>query len=175
MKKLFTSVALLSALSTLQAQQVPDKPNPAKTETVIYKNASLTIRQGEDNDSINIYPKIDAGNIWVVQYSYQAPEYPQMTDDEYYESLMFQIAPPKGKRFVLKDVDLVKANTVFQKSCFCADRGYFKISKGTITGTRINSTTWKITATYTVPSKNGLSMGSLNKSFSSRFRIQSQK
>jgi hypothetical protein len=175
MKKIFTSVTLLFALSTLQAQQSPDKPNPAKTENVIYRNASLSIRQGEDNDSVNIYPKMGVGKMWVVQYSYQAPEYPQMTDDEYYESLMFQIAPPKGNRFVLKDADLVKANTVFQKSCFCADRGYFKISKGTISGTRINSTTWKITASYTVPSKNGLSMGPLTKNFTGRFRIQSQK
>ncbi|MFN6358799.1 MAG: hypothetical protein ACK4XL_08180, partial [Bacteroidota bacterium] len=76
MKNLFTSVALLFALVPLQAQQKPDKPNPAKTESVIFKNASLTIRQGEDNDSINIYPKMGTGNMWVVQYSYQAPEYP---------------------------------------------------------------------------------------------------
>ncbi len=175
MKKIIYTIALLFALVPLQAQQKPDKPNPAKTESIIFRNASLTIKQGEDNDSVNIYPKMGVGKMWVVQYSYLAPEYPQMTDDEYYESLIFQLAPPKGNRFMLKDEDLVKANTVFQKSCFCADRGYFKISKGAITGTRINNTTWKITANYVVPAKNGLSMGPISKSFSARFRIQTQK
>ncbi len=171
MKHMILLPALLAS-TLLLAQADRNKPNPSKTEAVILKSSSLTIKRGEESDSNNYYPQMNAGKMWVFQYSYTASEYPEITDDEYTESFSFQLAPPKGNSFRISGKGIAAANSIFQKSCFCADRGYFRIKEGTITGTKLNNSTWVVNVEITVPPKGDLSIGSIKKKFTTRYRIQ---
>lgn len=171
--KLVLSLCLALLTFAGQAQESPSKPNPARKEALIFRNSTLLLKQGDANDSLNFYPKMGKGSAWVFQYNYTAPEYPEMSDDEYFESFMFQIPQPKGTAFSLKGKDLAKANATFQKSCFCADRGYFRITEGSIVGKKINSNTWSVTVNIVIPAKNEQSAGAVKKKFTARYRIQS--
>ncbi len=170
MKLMLSASFILFTLAGI-AQEKPSKPNPAKTEAIIFRNSTLALNRGEANDSVNIYPKMSKGSMWVLQYNYQAPEYPEMSDDEYFESFTFQLSPPKTTSFVLKGASLAKANAVFQKACFCADRGYFIIKEGTVTGKKINNSTWLISVDIVIPPKGNLSSGAIRKKFTARYKI----
>jgi hypothetical protein len=140
MKYLF-SILFCLAIVTTQAQDKPKK-NPEIKRFVFQANTQITKRV---YDSIYFDIDYSKGNKWVFKFSHQFAEYPMISDDEYFESYEFEIDPPKGNRFTIKDGDFEKHQVIYNRSCFCPDAGLRNLVDGTITGKRIRGNTWLVT------------------------------
>lgn len=88
------------------------------------------------------------GDKLVFQYQYQRIQEVWRPDGYYYETLFFEIAANK-KRFSFKDEKLANAKLIIEQSCFCL-AGASKPIIGTLTGKKIDDTTWEVSldATY---------------------------
>ncbi len=87
--------------------------------------------------------KVVKGEKLVFKYSFSDEGNLNIADDEYYESILFQV--PKGvNEFVFKNKDLVEALVYFDSRCFCPSKDSLVISKGEITGKKVNEKEWEI-------------------------------
>lgn len=155
MKHLILALMLLPSL-LLQAQQPEPKANPAKRKYVYQKKTSLV---KHTYDSIYFDVQYEAGKNMVFKYMYRAQEQPMIADDEYFESLEFEIAPPKFNTFIIRSDDFEKHKVIFNRSCFCPDAGPRQLHSGTISGKRNPGGTWTISMNVMIeprPGKDGL-------------------
>ena len=130
-----------------------DKITPAKKTFEAKTNQAIVLK---DNGANGIYAEItDKSNSVMFEYKYIASQNDAMSDDEYTETLAFNIVPDKTGKFTLKGGDLQKAQGYFYKGCFCMDRGYMPIVDGIITGAKLSKTVWYVTINVTVKSKQG--------------------
>ncbi len=175
MNKILLSTLLLIGIANANAQGINNVPNPAKTETNVFKQSQIEIN--DDDENFNL--KVVNGEMWVFQYFHRFEEYPDVTDDERSEGFLFQIAPvflfQAGNSFEISGTQIEQAKTTFNKSCFCPDRGFFKITEGTITGIKLNDTTWEINADFIIPAKGELSAGAQKKTLTAIFYVKKDK
>lgn len=68
-----------------------------------------------------------------------------IADDEYYETIEFEMTPPKGNSFLITSDEFEKHKVIFNRSCFCPDAGPRQLYEGTIKGKRMLGSTWLIT------------------------------
>ncbi len=120
------------------------KLNPTSTTTKWVKNTKIELVYSQP-DSAGFAPELKPGKAIYFEYRRQHAEYADMTDDEKVEVIAFQIPETTKTSFMLKDKQLVNANAYYLLGCFCADRGFKPITKGTISGKKINANTWQIT------------------------------
>lgn len=133
---------LFILLSFIAQSQEKPKQN-AEIKRFVYQDNSSISKQIYDSIYFDI--GYDKGNKWVFKFSHQFAEYPMVSDDEYFESYEFEIDPPMGNRFTIKDGDFEKHKVIYNRSCFCPDAGPRQLVDGTITGKRIKGNTWLVT------------------------------
>lgn len=137
------SIGILFIMVAFVATAQQGKMNAAKNE---YKVLAAKTIQIKDNGANGIYAEIVEGDKSVFQYRYQSAEDPSMSDDELVEFYTFQVKPDKTGKFELTGNALTNSMPYYSRSCFCADRGYHKITGGKITGVKMTKTTWLIRA-----------------------------
>lgn len=114
-----------------------------------YQNKTLVI-SGE-NDSYMKYGTIESGNKLVFEYKYEAYDDKDVADDEYVETIMFEIDPTLDK-FAYLDDDLELIKAVYSKYCYCSfpdseDKNVAPV--GRITGRKIENDVWYIKVVVT--------------------------
>jgi hypothetical protein len=142
MKNLLIVLALLNItyLSAQVKSPKKEKVTPEIKTFKINKGSSIKLNQAD-----NIYFDYDVikGNKMVFDYNFKAKDRESVADDEYRERIVFQI-DSKTKSFVLTGDSLIAAKAYYTRSCFCLDRGNYKINGGSIKGKLINANTWKV-------------------------------
>ncbi|MBC5837911.1 hypothetical protein [Flavobacterium muglaense] len=97
------------------------------------------------------YGLVETGTNLVFEYRYDAVDKPEIADDEYGETIKFEINPTLSS-FSYSGTELSQINLVFTKYCYC----FFpktslkeKVPTGTLTGKKLSTTNWEITADLT--------------------------
>jgi|688.fasta_scaffold95158_2 hypothetical protein len=127
--------------------------NPGKHSTTWMQKQQIIFQYASDSGQFN--PEWKAGDNWLFEHRYSAPEYAEVADDEVSETFVWQIKPTTNKKIVLTGKDLIAANAYFLKSCFCLDRGYHKVTDGKITMIRMSNGFWKVDFEFELEAKNG--------------------
>ncbi len=164
-------VVVLFALISfgVQAQNNTEyqKFNPELKRFVYQKNLQINKNV---YDSIYFDVTYSAGKKWVFMYSYRSKEYERIADDEYFESIIFEIDPPKGNSFSIKTGSFEKSKVVFSRSCFCPDSGIRQLYEGSINGKKIGKNNWQITYDIQVEPRPGREGFSTNKKLKGIFK-----
>ncbi len=113
--------------------------NDSRKEYSFTENSQITL----DDNEPNPFTKIESGENLVFEYYFQKEDNEDIADDEYSESIIFEINPDL-EDFSYTDNELSSINTYFDKSCFCLIEGSIPIAKGTIQGNKIDNHTWEI-------------------------------
>jgi hypothetical protein len=142
MKNLLLILALLN-ITWLSAQvktTIKEKINPEIKTFKVNKQSSIKLNQAD-----NIYFDYDIikGKKLVFDYNFKAKDRESVADDEFRERIVFEL-DSKTKSFVLTGDSLLLAKAYFTRSCFCLDRGNYKINGGSIKGNLTKANTWKV-------------------------------
>lgn len=146
MKQLIIFTCLLWQFS-VQAQT--DSITPARISYEFFGNKTLNISLNEKK----IYPEMKDGKMVVFQYSKQHAENPEISDDELYESVQFEVDPTWNNFIFRKKLDLCKP--VYNFSCFCIGRGYYKPVSGYIKGKKLPNGNYLIEGDLTIKYETG--------------------
>ena len=160
---------LLSVVYTASAQTTQKGPkiNPEKKRFVYQSGSQITKRT---YDSIYFDLSYDKGNKLVFMYTFSAKESEGVADDEYFESIIFEITPPKGASFSIKTAQFEKAKVVYNRGCFCADAGLRQLYEGAITGKKIAPDTWHVSYDLMIEPRPGRSGLAVNKKLKGTFK-----
>ncbi len=143
MKKLLFIIALfnLSFLSAQVKSNLKEKIFPEIKTFKVLKNSAIKLNQA---DNIYFDYNIIKGNKLVFDYYYKAKDRESVADDEYNERIVFEMYSKSAASFVLTGDSILAAKAYYTRSCFCLDRGNYKINGGSILGKKINANTWKV-------------------------------
>lgn len=147
----FFNVILLCVWSLLAGAQ-GERMNPEKISYTFTKNKRIEWKGSEADRSF--YPEVQDGNMVVFTYTKQSAENPDMTDDEKSESIMFEVNPSWNSFIFIKKLPMSKAT--YNLGCFCAERGYFKISGGYIRGRKLANGHYFVEADAEITFSNGV-------------------
>jgi hypothetical protein len=142
MKNLLLIIALLN-INWLSAQvktSIKEKVIPEIKTFKVNKASSIKLNQA---DNIYFDYFIIKGNKLVFDYNYKAKDRESVADDEYKERIVFEL-DNNSKSFILTGDSLLGAKAYYTRSCFCLDRGNYKINGGSIKGKLIKPNTWKV-------------------------------
>lgn len=168
MKNALLLIGCLGAMQLL----AQDKMTPA-VKTFEAKTGKAIVLK--DNNANGIFADItDNDNSVMFEYRFTASQNDAMSDDEYTETVGFNIVPDKTGKFVLKGDDLKKAQGYFYKGCFCMDRGYAPIIGGTITGAKLTKTVWYVNINVQVKVKQGDNEQIITKKLKGKVNIVTQ-
>jgi hypothetical protein len=148
MKKLFVTFCTILSLNAF-AQTDTLTPEKITREFFLHQTIELKTNEGR------VVPEMKAGDKVVFQYSKQSSENPMVSDDEMFESVLFEANAEWNSFEYRKKMALSKAT--YQLGCFCVERGYFEIKKGYIKGKKLRNGTYLIEANVTFTFKNGQS------------------
>jgi len=141
MKKLLLIFSLFIMVSSAFAQTaVSDKVNPEIKTFRIYKNSTIVT---DVYDKSNFAFEIKSGNAMVFEYYFKAREYENVADDEFSEKIVFEFTP-KGRKFEINTADLKTTKVIYNRSCFCMDRGNYFADNVKIIGKRGCGKKWNI-------------------------------
>jgi len=113
--------------------------NDSRKEYSFTENSQITL----DDNKPNPFTKIESGENLVFNYYFQKEDNENIADDEYSESIIFEI-DPELEHFSYTDNELLSINAYFNKSCFCLINGSIPIIKGTIKGDKVDDLTWEV-------------------------------
>lgn len=140
MKK--TYLLLIFTLIVISCNE--DDSNQDEYTYSYFDKSELTINSRED--SFMKYGIIKSGENLVFEYRFDAYDEEQIADDEYSETIRFEI-DSKLDKFSYSGDELLSIKPVFTPYCFC----YFPQNesknvdpKGTISGEKISNNKWKI-------------------------------
>ncbi len=111
-------------------------------------------------DSIYFDANYSKGKKLVFLYTYKAKEYEMLADDEYFESIVFEINPPKGNSFMITPNQFESSKVIFNRSCFCPDAGNRQLYDGIISGKKGAKNIWVVSYDIQIeprPGREGLS------------------
>lgn len=148
-----TYIYILSLLITSFSAVAQPKLIPEQHECNWYSNQKL--ERVEQQGTINFHMERKAGTNWVFEYTHKAAEYAEVADDEKTITLGFEVSTNRTGKFTLKDDELSAANAYYMLGCFCANRGFHRVNKGTISGTRLSRDTWLITVNVEINTQRG--------------------
>jgi hypothetical protein len=142
MKNLLLVLALLNITFITAQVKAPlkEKVTPEKKTFKVKKGSSIKLTQA---DNIYFDYAITKGNKLVFDYNFKAKDREMVADDEYRERIVFELES-KTKSFVLTGDSLLAAKAYYTRSCFCLNRGNFKINGGSIKGKLIKANNWKV-------------------------------
>lgn len=150
-------ICLLAFVSTVQVVLAQENPqaemefNPEVKSYIFSKNSSVKLGPW-DNGYLPF--SFEKGKNWVFRYYFKSKEFKMVADDEYSETLAFQIPAQKGKSFQIKG-DLRKYKVVYSPSCFCRDAGARDVKSGFIKGKKVGKDKWEIELILMVPQRDG--------------------
>lgn len=124
---------------------MPDTPDDARElKFVFHENATLEITE-EDNGSEDgwITVEVIKGENLVFEYYYEKKDKEMIADDEFTESLYFEI-PTDLDSFLIDTEHLEEANAVYGIFCFCINAGFHRMPSGCIKGEKISESEWLI-------------------------------
>ncbi len=147
MKNLLLTISLF-ATTLVFAQN--DSINPERITYEFFSGKSIDIKKNEGS----IYPEMISGDKIVFQYSKQHAERPAISDDEMYESLLFEVDSTWKKFTFKKKMALSKAT--YQLGCFCIGRGYHIIDGGYIKGRKLTNGNYLIEADVFIKYETGV-------------------
>lgn len=114
-----------------------------------FDESELTLASSDD--SYMVYGSIESGENLVFEYIFEAHDEENIADDEYSETIRFEIDPTL-EQFSYSDDELLNIKTVFTQYCYC----YFALTDsknvnpiGTISGEKISENEWKININVT--------------------------
>jgi hypothetical protein len=134
---------------TLLAQTNESGINPASTSTIWFQNRNLKLL---DKSKQLQYYQITKGQNWVFQYTYKAADIAEITDDEFSESVIFELTQTSRNKIKQK-IAKTKHAFIYLKSCYCPDAGPMQILKGSIKAKKLNQHTWHVKIQFELPSK----------------------
>jgi hypothetical protein len=137
MKNLFLLISLL--IGTFVFAQ-NDSINPERVSYEFFSGKSIDIKKNEGS----IYPEMISGDKIVFQYSIQHAERPAISDDEMFESVLFEV-DSNWKKFTFKK-KMALSKATYQLGCFCIGRGYHVIDGGYIKGKKLTNGNYLIEA-----------------------------
>jgi hypothetical protein len=109
-----------------------------------FDKSELTITSGQD--SYMKYGSIESGENLVFEYRFVANDDKEIADDEYSETVRFEI-DSKLDKFSYSDDELLNIKAVFTKNCYCdfsLTESKIVNPKGTISGEKISNNEWEI-------------------------------
>ena len=128
----------------IQSSCSSDDSNQDLYKYTYFDESELTLTSSDD--SYMVYGIIESGENLVFEYFFEAHDEENIADDEYSETIRFEI-DPKLEQFSYSNDELLNIKTVFTQYCFC----YFALTesknvkpKGTISGEKISENEWKI-------------------------------
>jgi hypothetical protein len=124
-----------------QKKEQPMPVNPAFKRFIFEPNQQIVLKP---YDSLYFDIAYESGDYWVFKFDFKAQDVIAIADDEFSESIQFQIKPLKGNQFVLNEADFVAAKVIYSRSCFCRDSGPRLVQTGTITGKKLGRNKWLI-------------------------------
>ncbi len=132
---LFKSKARQDAQTLSMSLYQNTTQNSKDTTYTIFKNSTINIGNSAS---------IIEGKSNVFKYYHQSPNFQQtmQIDGGSAMTFLFEIAVLRDS-FVIKDSDLIKANTVYSLHCRCPPNVH-EISKGTITGNKLSNGDWNV-------------------------------
>jgi hypothetical protein len=102
----------------------------------------------EDIDD-KTFASIEEGDNLVFNYRFSASQNDLISDDEYGERIIFEIAA-NATSFNYTDDELALILPYFNQYCFCANTGSIQIIDGSINGSKSNGSNWGIDIDITV-------------------------
>lgn len=143
MKKILFIVALVCSFR-LAAQEEQDTLTPEQITYEYFTGQTIELKNNEGR----VYPEMKAGNKLVFQYSKRSAENPRISDDEMYESVVFEVDSSWKKFTFKKKLSLSKAT--YNLGCFCIGRGYYQVNSGTIKGRKLDNGNFYVEADLTI-------------------------
>jgi hypothetical protein len=132
MKTVFIILSLLVCLSCNSLknfEESPECPEGYNCEAEIIKETSILLL--EDTIGKNYVKLEDSDKYHTIKYTYGYQSPPQLADANYSEVVFFQI-PVDTDKLQLSGKEVITANFIIAKHCFCPDAGYEIINDGTI-------------------------------------------
>ena len=117
----------------------PETCKNGKCDFNLLANSAISIVE----DTMITQLEIISGSNIVFEYEYEANEKKNIADDEYFETILFEIHPD-STIFSFTDGDLQNVNAVFRRSCFCPLPFAVRIEKGTISGMQDENGKWSV-------------------------------
>lgn len=137
---LFFITLLLAHFSTF-SQDKKGEVIPADTSMKFYQNKELVLTPHDVID--NYYRvKIDSGDYYVFEFSYKRAQNTRIADDEYAETIYFQV-PVDSRNFSVEGDSIHSLKPVWNWECFCNKENY-KFVDGYIRGNKTGDNTWHI-------------------------------
>lgn len=154
MKTAFTLVLSLVLASCNSHSQLVKKSNvKLKTECPSDGVCSLKVEQNKslslvNDNTINLYPEILAGDNIVLTFNYQRNEIPDTADGHYIEQILLELNP-KNVEIALSNKNLENVKLVFARFCYCKGQtGYYKITRGNLKVEKVNENKYALTLTF---------------------------
>lgn len=168
--KLFITIAIIFSLNfSISAQENADSLqnafNPESKKAFFMLNKTIIFNTA---DSINPEFEVVNGKELVFKYEFRSKEYLMISDDEFVERLFFKVLP-KGNKFFYNLNNFKKSHLLYSQSCFCMDAGNYVIQKGSITGKKVNKTTWDVKIKFSYIARNTSNL--VNKTYHLKYKI----
>jgi hypothetical protein len=163
--KIFVKILLITSLIYTSCSKENEEYNEEYFLYNFLENKQLNIETSDG--SYMKYGNIQEGSNLVFEYEFSAEDAVNIADDEYSESIRFEINPLLTE-FNYEGSELSDIEAVFSKSCFCFfdyDSDKDVPPTGTISGEKISNTEWNISIDVTF-------YGDEHKSIMNKFRLK---
>ena len=163
--KIFIKTVLITSLIFTSCSKENEEYNEEYLLYNFSENKQLNIETSDG--SYMKYGNIQEGSNLVFEYKFLAEDIVNIADDEYSESIRFEINPSLTE-FNYQDSELSDIKAVFSKSCFCFfdyDSDKDVEPTGTISGKKISQTEWNISIDVTF-------YGNEHKNVMNKFRLK---
>jgi len=139
--------------ASVKADETEDERflNPEKTTYTFSEGKEIKVfidtnyYNGVEEPYVRNFIDVTDGDNIVFKYSYYYPEDYHIDDDEVVDNLTFEI-DKNLTEFEYLDSEITKTKCSFQLSCFCPVRGVCLVKSGIISGKKISSSEWQISA-----------------------------
>ncbi|UZO80383.1 hypothetical protein NBT05_15675 [Aquimarina sp. ERC-38] len=118
-----------------------DDQNQVDTKEYTIRTDSQIKIPSQNSDSF--IATIESGNKLVFEYTFDSPSDPQIADSGFSEEIIFEIESDM-EEFSLNNESLEDINAFYRATCFCSNIQSVRITEGTISGKKLNATSWEI-------------------------------
>ena len=122
-------------------------PYPGSNEHLLFHDSELDVKDQDDNVSLYIIE----GEKLVFMYGFTKDDDPNIADDEYGETVFFEV-DPDVEEFHIDSNNLDQYMVTFGRFCYCIDGGYHHVDEGCIHGEKISEDKWKVSFSLRITS-----------------------
>lgn len=136
------SILILSCFSSCSSD---DEKNDCQPETVIAKTTAekeIIVKFNTEFER-NDYT-VEDGNNLVFEYNYTRAQCDYIADDEWGETLIFQVED-QNNNFDFTNDEILATNCFYQQQGAWVNHNQYQIKRGVIKGEKISENQWKIT------------------------------